>query len=678
MNSLSELNGFGATSLTVADDRPSKVIFDRVSPLGPVDQILTVSSTTVNVNEGINIVEVINYSTANVRYQIVIRTSGSPLLTGSTITWPSLPSGVVLTVVGSTYVLSGINTPALWEQIKDFTWNLPAGYTSSPQWYLDISIIYYDSALGQDVSVDYVAYDPIYYKVSEMEVTSSLTCIGQDARLVSASLICSTVLFFEPKLLEGIIDTVVGNFSITCNARLKPKDDLQSQFILTGSGVRSKFGTATLNPTFFVSCNLSALVTNIISRTFNGQSENLIFASETPFIDDADPNTTATFTVTLTSDGLGVWSTSYYSIEWPTSTYTITGTKSQVNNKLAQVRFFPQKNISRSGTYTLSISKNGTNLINLTAPLIFNPASYTTQLVTITETNTAWFTPTYMSIYATTIDMLMVGGGGSGYGTNGGGGGGVFEAFNIPLSYNFPYNLQIGQGGKIIGLESNGTRTYVANGNITQYEATGGQAGAGSYPPQRAGNSGRNGNGGPFNVGGFSVARGQGGWMGFSSVASSGGGGGGAGGSGQNATELTFLGASTNPSYGGNGGQGVLSTITGLYYGGGGGGGSDSVNIISQGGVGGGGRGACNAWYNTSGQLQTIAQQQFVVPPDNNTVTRFGPFGFNSTPGVNSLGGGGGGAVGGAFQTNVDPIRFAPGRYGSDGGSGVIVFRFNA
>ena len=80
MNSLSELNGFGATSLTVTDDRPSKVIFDRISPLRPLDQVYAITSTTVSVTPGINILEVINYTTANVRYRVSINTSSSPLL----------------------------------------------------------------------------------------------------------------------------------------------------------------------------------------------------------------------------------------------------------------------------------------------------------------------------------------------------------------------------------------------------------------------------------------------------------------------------------------------------------------------------------------------------------------------------------------------------------------------
>lgn len=690
MNSLSELNGFGATSLTVADDRPSKVIFDRVAPLGPVDQILTVASTTVSIGAGINIVEVVNYSTANVRYQIVITTSGSPLLTGSTVTWPSLPSGVVLTVVGSTYVLSGINSPAIWEQIKNFDWNLPAGYASSPLWYLDISIIYYDSALGQDVSVDYLAYDPIYYKVSEMEVTSSLSCVGQDARLVSASLICQAVLFFEPQVLEGIIDTISTNFTIVCNPQYKPRDVLSSNFSLSCSGIGLKSFVIANNSNFSVSCNLTALTKNIIPRSFVGQSENLLFATDTPFIDDPDPNTTATFTVTLTTDELGVWSTTSTSNDWPTSTYVISGTRSQVNNKLAQVRFFPVKSISRNGTYSFSLHKTGmASPYVQTQPMTYIAGTYTTKLVTITQNTTAWYTPTYMSIYSTSTDALLVGGGGAGHIAYGGGGGGaVVESFNISLDYNYPYNLYIGAGGTVPGGRDafggatnigNGYRTYVGNPNPEFYpnEAAGGLMASNptlDNAPTFAGggNSGINFSGNSNN-GGYWSFQSQGGWAGFSGSTISGGGGGGAGGSGQNGVSLTYLGASSNPSYGGAGGQGLLSTITGTYYGGGGAGGNASVNIIAQGGAGGGGTGAAAFWYNTAGQLQAIGQS---TNPNNPSQTITGPLYFNSTPGTANTGGGGGGGVIGAVQGATG--YQSPDRPASNGGTGVIVFRFNA
>ena len=772
MNSLTELNGFGATSLTVADDRPSKVIFDRIAPLGPVDQILTVTSTTVNVNAGINIVEVVNYSIANVRYQIVIRTSGSPLLSGSTITWPSLPSEVVLTVVGSTYILSGIDTPAIWEQIKNFTWNLPAGYASSPQWYLDISIIYYDSALSQDVSVDYVAYDPIYYKVSEMEITSSLTCIGQDARLMSASLTCNSVLFFEPKLLEGVIDTISGDFTIICNARLKPIDDLTTNFSLSCTPRKLFLSSSNFQATTSLNCNLTGLLLNVTARQYTANSENLLFATNTPVVDDPDPNTTATFTVTLTSDNMGYFSTSSLSNDPPLGEYTITGTRSQVNNKLAQVRFFPLKDKISLGSYTITVTKAGQQPFAKSNSLSAIPNTFTTQYITLTQTQNPWYLPSYLIYYPSSVDVLLVGGGGAGEGVNaftgggGGGGGGVLELFNVNLPNNFPFNIIIGKGGvtvsntvsifytgigdtyrlalsairndfliqnsvyaaqttpimpgDIIRLQGpngaygnynssdrvvtaitpnfyswqgtsyarivmdsppdvssgdlenvtgivitrqDGGSTYFVNGpqGVAGFGASGGKGGT----INKGGDSGRSLPSGLSNLGGLSQTRSIGGIGGWSNLGSGGsGGGGGAGGAGQNAVRLNW-GGSSDPAIPGNGGQGLLSTITGLYYGAGGGGGSELLDALAIGGSSIAGNGAKKGyWKNVSSYNP------------NTTINPWPQFFLAATAPTAGRGAGGGGGISNSESQSAGINLF--GSPGTNGSNGVVVFRANA
>ena len=83
MKSLSDLNSLSSTSLTVTDSRPASVTFDRVG-LAPLDQVLTINSTTINVTPGINITEVINYETANCQLIVTIVT-GTPALTGSSV-----------------------------------------------------------------------------------------------------------------------------------------------------------------------------------------------------------------------------------------------------------------------------------------------------------------------------------------------------------------------------------------------------------------------------------------------------------------------------------------------------------------------------------------------------------------------------------------------------------------
>lgn len=462
MNSLSELNGFASLSLDVVDNRPSKVIFDRMPPLGPINQINEITSQTPTITAGINIIEVVNYSVANVRYRVTINTSGSPLLTGSTISWGSLPSGVVLSVSGSSYTLSNINTPSIWQQVKNFTWNLPANYASCPNWSLTVEIIYYDSSLGRDVSRSWLVYDPDNYFVAELSTSTAMTCVGQDARLFNAALTTETFLFFEPEIFEGIIETFVSSATLECNARLKPDDDLLavSNIVINANYiVRLESKNNQINSS--LSCGLTGILINMIDRSYIANNENLLFAIDTPFIDDADTATTATFNITLTSS-LGKFS--YSDIVEPVSNFSYTGTRSQINNIFNSIRFYPTKGSSASGILTYTQSKS--NVLQVSANINLTGVSgvySTTSYYRYTQGGQHTFTPPNAAVIYGYADILIVAGGGGGSRGGGGGGGGVKEEKNIVLSHT-AYPLYVGPSGN--GNDQTSTDTnYILNGS---------------------------------------------------------------------------------------------------------------------------------------------------------------------------------------------------------------------
>lgn len=229
------------------------------------------------------------------------------------------------------------------------------------------------------------------------------------------------------------------------------------------------------------------------------------------------------------------------------------------------------------------------------------------------------------------LDVLLVGGGGAGAvgigtsGAGGGGGGGVVESkVSIPPGLNL---IQVGRGGFSLA-KGLGTR-HGENGedtiafNLRANGGGGGGAGNGAFNFAKSGGSG-GGAGGVFemlNLGGSSLDN-QGN-SGGSSTQRVGGGGGGAGQPGQN-------GSITSP---GNGGDGIISFITGqpIYYGGGGGGSSTINEEHGKGGLGGGGDGSS--------------------------------FNINGLPGANGFGGGGGGTTG-VFETTSGP-----------GGNGIVIVK---
>ncbi len=303
----------------------------------------------------------------------------------------------------------------------------------------------------------------------------------------------------------------------------------------------------------------------------------------------------------------------------------------------------PYTYTSSDSTYTatpMSSCRSTTDISceeTVSGSYIINKYTLINNLVTA---STIWTPPAGVS----EIEYLVVAGGGSGdgYFPGGGGGGGVLtNVGSAKMSVGTDLNITVGKGGKNSGggnsILSNGTTTKTAIGGgrgsdgvwngVKRNATTGGSGGGGfseyyGYSNGAAGTAGQGyaGGNGATCVGGYSSA--------------GGGGAGGAGGSANCSSKIP-----------GNGGPGILSTITGLYYGGGGGGAflvhsvdaAEDFAAQSSGGIGGGGKGRKGS--------ETYSWTAFPC-----------------TGGTSGLGGGGGGGDG----------------YEADcaGGSGTVIIRF--
>ena len=312
--------------------------------------------------------------------------------------------------------------------------------------------------------------------------------------------------------------------------------------------------------------------------------------------------------------------------------------------------------------------------------------------------------PVNLSVVGT-VEVLVIGGGGGGAGPGNGGGGGSGGYSSSPAMSVTPatqYTVRIGAGG---GSSANGSNTGIfttasPGAAIIEWARGGGRGGGGTlpgdgnwggpYPPANPDGYGGGGGGGNrplFGVppagpgdptfGGYAGPQGrQGGRGGFTPTNTGpvgqlgepqfGGGGGGGGGAtqaggdgGDTITPYIYGGswpfANNAPAsityenaWGGNGGNGISSTISGstVYYCGGGGGGGDGgtnqVNIHAVGGRGGGGGGfAPNS---------PVGRRQYAGPTGALT-------GGNPGSGDSYTGGGGGSGSG-------------------QGGSGVVIIRY--
>ena len=263
------------------------------------------------------------------------------------------------------------------------------------------------------------------------------------------------------------------------------------------------------------------------------------------------------------------------------------------------------------------------------------------------------------------LDYLVVGAGGGG-GSGGGGAGGVLQGSNYEVNAGTNYVISVGAGGQGGSGGSGAAPIDATNGENSTFGTLtalgGGHGGQGNL---HAGDGG-SGGGSQFDctsvdcAGSGTPGQGTDGAPSTHTSYGGGAGGGGAGGAGGN-TVLSHI--------GGNGGTGVISSITGVptYYGGGGGGGinsndsqycglnspgtSDQDYYCSEylvttgggdGGLGGGGKGS--SWGFTDGNYGEFA---------------------NGTPGEPNTGGGGGG---------TDPED----AYAYAGGSGIVVLSYVA
>lgn len=175
MNSLTELNTHSQSELTFTDLRDAKVVFDRAAS---TNQILTISGVTNNdIPNGIEISEIINFSTAACTLRFSILSNASAPLVGSTLTWPSVPAGVTLTTVGQVYTFTGISKVSQWTALKNPDWTLPANYATKTQWGVEVVITYYNETTGLTEARTYYVFDPLYFFVAILNSASTITAL---------------------------------------------------------------------------------------------------------------------------------------------------------------------------------------------------------------------------------------------------------------------------------------------------------------------------------------------------------------------------------------------------------------------------------------------------------------------------------------------------------------------
>jgi hypothetical protein len=361
MNSLQELNTWGATEVDVLDARPSQVIFNRKPPQLPVDQTFDAyASLFVTPTPGIEIEEIINYQTANVRYRVTVKTGSTPLFTGSTIAFGTLPSGATLVQVGDVYTISGIHKVSDWLAVRNFTWTLPVNFASYPQWYLECTIIYYSSALGRDVETTWEIIDDRFYTVAELTSTVTISATVGVSSPTSAALTAIATVYANP------FNQVVGSAAISSTATFVCEGFvnvtyLNSTAAMTINARKTARAVAPLASVGTMTTNGIAAAVNVDSRTYLANQGNAIFATNTPQVSIDYEEVAVTLTSSLGKFAVNSTSNTSNIIEF-------SGDAASVNSVLSNAYFYPTAGSSASGTVTWNLSvKTASQLMSFNA-----------------------------------------------------------------------------------------------------------------------------------------------------------------------------------------------------------------------------------------------------------------------------------------------------------------------
>ena len=243
MNTISELNSWGQTSVNYTDDRNPAVIFDRAAGLPQTAGAAIGQSFQGPI--GIDIVEIVKPDDLNIYYEVDVTS-----VAGATVTWPSVPAGVTVTnpSVGI-YRVTNIDTLVQWQQIRYPTINLPGG------WEEDFTY------------TSYIRYDP-----SQVKSWTTTVTVGIGANLVSTAGCSATLSGIQRSFVTtGSTSSLscLGGFPNQASASLTAQVNLTFDFAVVKFGavfVTNPF-TLTLTPTRRrpLSASLSSLaaITNI-------------------------------------------------------------------------------------------------------------------------------------------------------------------------------------------------------------------------------------------------------------------------------------------------------------------------------------------------------------------------------------------------------------------------------
>lgn len=226
--------------------------------------------------------------------------------------------------------------------------------------------------------------------------------------------------------------------------------DYSSQFTLNYVALTPTFETATKYQTLVCNSNDTEISNMNIDRNYTSNQSNLIFSTDTPFISDFDEDESNVYTITLYCE-YGLWSDDGISSH---ETYTFSGSRTEVDAKFSDIRFYSNAGVSSNITFVYTQSKNSVLQTTVIVNLIGSEGSYDAARTISLTTTQSWIPNLEDAIFGKISKLILIGGGGGGgYGTansgGGGGGGAGVYCYTTPiiLTPGQSYNIVVGVGG---------------------------------------------------------------------------------------------------------------------------------------------------------------------------------------------------------------------------------------
>lgn len=438
MATLQELNDFGNGTVSFTDSRPSDVIFNFPTAVNLTDQTITSQSFTLQ--RTIDIVEIIQPTQTLITFEVDVSA-----LSGTTVSFGSLPSGVTVTSSGGVFTVSGIDSVSDWQAVRAPTITLPsAEHQGAFEYTCTISYTNNGSRRNKQWTVG------TFKTVAELSSSSSLTCnIGGVIRGATSN-----------PIMVISVDEAVGELVILARmfvdaTALRIFNATESLTLQTNSTLETTNQFNGLNNLSYISNKKNTTVFNNVTwndtrTTYNHQ---IVFTVSNGYITNPD-DTSSTLTNTTSIESNVI---------------------NDINDHISNIEFWPTYDYTGEVTLRVQTYYNGIQVDDFKTPISFGSAgSITTQTRTFTS-STTFEVPVEEVLYGS-FTALVVGGGGGGINNAGGGGGAVSQFSPTITNVNSRnYSIVVGSGGAKLEIDG-GASGINCNGPF--YATTGGQSSA--------------------------------------------------------------------------------------------------------------------------------------------------------------------------------------------------------